>query len=157
MLWIWLNLCYNGITKYRKIGNFLHINTHLYYYCWAEGQQLWEYSLFWRGRYDSKSCSICGTQCEAAGHISYTGSRKRDECLVPHSLFLFLSTLGLLHMAWCCLQPGWVFLPQLNFSGNVLTNIPKVCNLGDSKFSQVDNQDYPSQEVRTRQAKWLFK
>lgn len=34
-----------------------------------------------------------------------------------------------------CLCSGWVFLPQINLSGNTIIDIPEVCLLGDSNPS----------------------
>jgi hypothetical protein len=35
----------------------------------------------------------------------------------------------------------WVFPPQLTLSGNTSQRCPEMCLLGDSKLSQVDNED----------------
>lgn len=77
------------------------------------------------------------------GHIESTVSRQREWMLV----LIWLPLFALFYLVWdpqhieCCyLHSGWVLYPQENLSGNAPTDTSR-CFLGDSKPSQVDNED----------------
>ena len=60
-------------------------------------------------------------------------------------LFLFLFSLGCQPISWCCPYIRWAFLLSESSLETLSQSHPEVCLLGDSKSSQVDSEEEPSQ------------
>lgn len=61
---------------------------------------------------------------EAADHISLVVRQQRRKNAGAQFTFSFLLLISLRPIEWCCPHSRWVFLPQLNLSGNALIDRP---------------------------------
>lgn len=74
--------------------------------------------------------SMWWPECEVVVTLHPGQEAERDEFGLAASCLLFFR-LRSQHVERCCPYPGWVFLSQLNFSGNFLTDTPRRVSLKD--------------------------